>query len=129
MVKFVIINFFPQSITHICLHSFHLNIEHDNLKPSDDEIKIALNRTLSDHKFGYQLFYLELNQSKVEMNVVDDPIEEAVNRIMNDYDFIGLVERFDESLVVMRILLGLDALHVTSLQLNILHDIDMFTFS
>ena len=107
--NFVIIQLFCQSITHTYLHSFHLNIEHDNLKASDDEIKIALNRTLGDHKFGYQLFYLELNQSKVEMSVVDDPIEEVVNRIMNDYDFIGLVERFDESLVVMRILLGLDA--------------------
>merc|ERR1711862_940496 len=29
--------------------------------------------------------------------------------ILNEYDFFGIVERFDESLVALRLLLGLDA--------------------
>lgn len=36
-------------------------------------------------------------------------VAEMVEDILHDYDFIGLVERFDESLVIMRLLLGLDA--------------------
>jgi len=33
----------------------------------------------------------------------------VIQEILEDYDFIGLTERFDESLVVIRFLLGLDA--------------------
>ena len=46
-------------------------------------------------------------------------VHETVKGIMNDYDFLMLVERFDESLVAMQLMLGLrpsDILYLSSKQ-------------
>ena len=67
---------------------------------------------------GFQLAYLSFrNIDEWSAWTEDDPfhvrdaelVHDIVREIMSDYDYIMLVERFDECLVAMQLLLGLDA--------------------
>ena len=66
---------------------------------------------------GFQLAYLAFRSiDEWSLWAEDDPyhvqgveiVYEIVREIMSDYDFLMLVERFDECLVVMQLLLGLE---------------------
>lgn len=73
---------------------------------------------LSEGRGGFQLqfgmqHYIEADSAVDPMHPtepVNPPaIQEAVRATFNRYDFVGVVERFDESLVLMQLLLGLEA--------------------
>lgn len=93
-------------------------------RASDKSILRALNLgteqagSVSDGQGGFQLRYMALqeiapwsawNASHSE-HVVDRPrVEEAVRNVLRDYNFIVVVERMEESLVALQLLLGVDA--------------------
>jgi len=41
-------------------------------------------------------------------DIGEEELENAIRRILHEYDFIGITERLDESLVVLQLILGLD---------------------
>jgi hypothetical protein len=72
--------------------------------------------TVSAGQGGFQTQYLALEDmeewstwSKSYPTLVQRPdlLEERVQKIVNDYDFLALTERLEESLVVLQLLLGL----------------------
>lgn len=73
--------------------------------------------SISHGQGGFQLRYLSLepiekwsawNETKAA-TVVQDPkaVQENVEQVIHNYDFLALTERLDESLVAMQLLLGL----------------------
>jgi hypothetical protein len=52
-------------------------------------------------------YYLEVHDLKGFESGSSSGAKEAANRIISEYDFIGIVERMDESAVVTQMLLGL----------------------
>ena len=50
-----------------------------------------------------------VNYKTIKVDKINSKPEQIVQAILNEYNFVGLVERLDESLVVLRLLLGLDA--------------------
>ena len=73
--------------------------------------------SVSPGQGGFQLQYLAMDTPE-EYSVWNpkrptevsrlDLVHQIVKDIMNDYDFLILVERYDESLVAMQLLLGLE---------------------
>jgi len=57
-----------------------------------------------DHSYRKQLDFIQIKNYNENMNRTV-----MFQEILNNYDFLGIVERFDESLVALRLLLGLDA--------------------
>lgn len=98
-------------------HHFHINLEHGKLNATNKEMFVALQKVANaqdnDEITNYQLFYLELKNPYYSKN---EDYTTKISRIMEKYDFIGIAERFDESLVVMKFLLGLDASDILYIQ-------------
>jgi hypothetical protein len=82
---------------------FHFGVSRRKMEPSDKNFV----QYLTDRNYTNNYFLQDMSTTpfrpKLEPNVTS-----FVQSIMNDYDFIGLVERMDESLVVMKMLLHLD---------------------
>jgi hypothetical protein len=113
---------------------FFTSVSNGRKRPTDANIKKGLNG--SDSRFGsispglggFQLAYLSMTSLEKysvwkpdQPTVVSDPdlVHETVQRILQDYDLMILVERFDESMVVMQMMLGLetsDMLYLSSKQ-------------
>jgi hypothetical protein len=103
-------------------------------EPIDENVLKFLNETdaqygcVSPGLGGFQLAYLSMRPlpkyslwNPDKPTAVSDPdlAHQAVKTILQDYDFMILVERFDESLVIMQLLLGLgpsDILYLSSKQ-------------
>eukprot|EP00980_Cylindrotheca_fusiformis_P009839 scaffold2177_cov115-Cylindrotheca_fusiformis.AAC.4 len=109
-----------QAISHI----FFSAISRNGIEPTDDNIMKLLHRVghqagpLSNGQGGFQVEYLteypiapgSAWQNATPNQVIDpDAVHRNVKRILDDYDFFISVERFDESIVVMQLLLGLEA--------------------
>lgn len=96
-----------------------------NVGLADSFILQSLNTTEISHQFGvsdikrggFQVAYTIMNVSD-ELSVYDpshpaevsnlDHALSMVRQILNDYDFMIIVERFDECIVLMQLLLGLE---------------------
>jgi hypothetical protein len=93
------------------------------LEPIDENVLKFLNVTnaqygcVSPGLGGFQVAYLSMHPlpkysvwNPDNPTVVSDPglVHQTVKTILQDYDFMILVERFDESLVVLQLLLGLE---------------------
>lgn len=50
---------------------------------------------------------VDVMKSEASVSELNSTIVDACNDILNEYDFIGVLERFDESIVVLMMLLGL----------------------
>jgi hypothetical protein len=82
---------------------FHFGVSRFKMEPSDRNfVGYLLNRTYTNNYFLLDMS-MEAYRPKLQPNVTV-----VVQSIMEDYDFIGMVERMDESLVIMKMLLHLD---------------------
>ena len=112
-----------RAISHIFFRWSRLRGLSKDWEPTDDNMMEELQST--DHRFGaispgqggFQLAYLTMESlSRYHSWNPELPtagqhphyIHEAVQNVMNDYDFLILAERYDESIVAMQLLLGLE---------------------
>lgn len=77
---------------------FHFQVSRDKMDPSDKNFKAALRQNV------FQDYYLQ-SMAMTRYQPGTDDSTEFVNNILLDYDFIGITERMDESLVVLSMLL------------------------
>jgi hypothetical protein len=77
-----------------------MKVSRDKIDPTDEEFKNFLRSEMTN---DYYLQSLSTNPYKSD---VDDPTV-AANRMMKEYDFIGVTERMDESAVLIMMLLDL----------------------
>jgi hypothetical protein len=82
---------------------FHFGVSRRKMEPSDKNFLKYLRDRL--YIYNYLLFDMAVDRyrRKLQTNVT-----KIVQSIMDDYDFIGMAERMDESLVIMKMLLQLD---------------------
>ena len=96
-------------------------VSHENNDPTDENMLRWLHRgehIFSPGRGGFQLSYISLKSigahsawdRKKGIDTVQNPEQVHVNvrNAISDYDFLIVVERFDESLVAMQLLLDLD---------------------
>jgi len=86
---------------------FHFEVSRKGVKPSYNSFVKFANYEFSKYDRFPQLSVIspyQLNISEIQNNGT-----KVVESILNVYDFIGVTERLDESLVALRLLLGLDA--------------------
>eukprot|EP00934_Nitzschia_sp_Nitz4_P001008 Nitzschia sp. Nitz4//scaffold37_size175936//40140//41486//NITZ4_002033-RA/size175936-processed-gene-0.178-mRNA-1//1//CDS//3329549749//1008//frame0 len=94
---------------------FHFEVSRNKVEPTDRNFRHWIEREAVDI----------LDQYYIQTLILEEPEEETyytqpamlANRIMKDYDFIGITERFDESVVAMQLLLNLttgDVLYTNS---------------
>ena len=95
---------------HINLEKFEKNEEFQSVETTDAEMIAALQKAVGEEHncTNYQMFYLQTENPHFASS--------NVSHVINQYDFIGVFERFDESLVVLRFLLGLDASDIVYFQ-------------
>lgn len=80
---------------------FHFHVSREKVEPTDKEFKKHLLR------YPYMdNYYLRDLSTGLFIPGRNDTVT-AVNNILSDYDFIGITERLDESLVAMQMILGL----------------------
>ncbi|GKY92930.1 hypothetical protein MPSEU_000262000 [Mayamaea pseudoterrestris] len=82
---------------------FHFRVSRQHVEPSDDDFMAYVKRK-RQALTSLQLQYLALRE-----NVNDDPAQ-VIQEIFREYNFIGVTERFDESVVVLQMLLRLEPL-------------------
>merc|ERR1711862_440176 len=63
----------------------------------------------AENPLKYEKQFKFLQTKEYEKETLELNRNEIIQEILDDYDFIGVTERFDESLVALRFLLGLDA--------------------
>lgn len=85
-------------------HFFHKQVSRGHIEPTDENFKQYL------PSYPYAIDYLSTEGYR---HGVDNPMEHA-NDIMQHYNFIGLTERIEESLVVLSMLLNLPLADVLS---------------
>ena len=92
---------------------FHFEVSRKKVEPSDEKfIDYIINGPLNMIQ-DYYLNYLSLTGYK---RGKDDPVEIA-NKVLDDYDFIGITERMDESALALAMLMGIpiaDILYLTA---------------
>lgn len=81
---------------------FHFHVSREKVEPSDANFKRHL------LKFPYlNHYYLRDLSVKQFLPGVNNTVK-VINDILNEYDFIGVTERLDESLVAIQMILGLE---------------------
>lgn len=88
---------------------FHFRVGRRRVKPTLDKFKIYLNKQYNktnppqvnyiSHRLPLTSYDISTKSSKKEL----------VQEIINEYNFIGIFDRLDESLVALQLLLGLNA--------------------
>ena len=89
---------------------FHFDISRKKRTPNYESLMHYVGNQFKKHNYP-QINFLTMNDYKKTddgMSIVGDT-KQMVQDILNEYDFIGVTERFDESLVALRLLLGLNA--------------------
>ena len=92
--------------THRAISAFfHFGVTRHGIEPSDENFKEYLQ---SNHHpmTDYYLHALRTNRSATFRRGKDDPAM-VVNEILQDFNFIGITERMDESIIVLMMLLNL----------------------
>lgn len=91
---------------------FHLQVARRGIDPLDDNFIKFLNETraLRDFELNFlAMQHIDKTEDRSHMSNVD-----AINRLLNEYDFLGITERMDESTVALQMLLGLEISDVMS---------------
>lgn len=86
---------------------FHFGVSRLKLEPSDANFKKYMLEMRKYMTNNYFLLDMTLQPFLPKRNP-NFTIDKAVQQIVQNYDFIGLVERMDESLVILKMILGLD---------------------
>jgi len=85
---------------------FHFQVSREKVEPTDRNFQ----KWIQDEQDILHRYYLKTlsvdNIFNASLNPDFDPVATA-NKIMDDYDFMGLTERMEESAVVLQLLLGL----------------------
>lgn len=81
---------------------FHFEVSRNKVEPTDQNFLQWVNTT----KLMYPYYLKTLSLYHGIYDLPNDQVAEA-NQIMLDYDFIGLTERMEESIVALQLLLGL----------------------
>jgi len=81
---------------------FHFHVSREKVDPTDKNFKHHL------LKFPYLDHYYLRDLSVKPFTPGKDDTIQAVNNILAEYDFIGITERLDESLVAIKMILGLE---------------------
>jgi hypothetical protein len=81
---------------------FHFHVSREKVEPTDENFISAI----YNDEVPTEDYYLEVHDLE-GFRPGSSGAREAANRIISDYDFIGIVERMDESVVVTQMLLGL----------------------
>jgi len=81
---------------------FHFAVSREKVEPTDFNLKWYF-QTFANDNSNYYLNYMKTNKT-----IAPENIHRAVQHIMSEYNFIGILERLDESLVVLQILLSLE---------------------
>ena len=79
---------------------FHFAVSRMKIEPSDANFKKELQH------FVFEEYYIKSLSTKSQFNRTID-VKESVANILKDYDFIGIMERMDETLVVLSLLLNI----------------------
>lgn len=87
---------------------FHFKVARRGQSPTDQRFLKFLNKTLGPD--NYQVNYLSTENITDTTSMVD-----VTQRILNEYDFLGVTERLDESAVALQMLLGLETSDVMSI--------------
>lgn len=80
---------------------FHFGVSREKIEPTDDNFQRYLKGVSFENHYLQTLSTTGYDPNK------DEPID-VVNNIMTDYDFIGITERMDESLVALAMILRLE---------------------
>jgi hypothetical protein len=83
---------------------FHFQVSRENVSSSDESFKRYL-KTGENSKVQRNLYLRVLSIKNVL--VFDDTAPSIINAILSEYDFIGITERMDESVVALMMLLNL----------------------
>ena len=111
---------------------FHFNVSRLNSSTSDEDI-IEFLQISKNHNRQTQYLYPNLREIKA-IQKIKDPIKRnlhwqfIVARILRSYNFIGTLERLDESLVLLQIIMGLkpsDVIPLTAKQSTRENELDM----
>lgn len=86
---------------------FHFQVSRRHVKPTYSKFFKYVKNEYED-KYRYPQLSV-INHKLTGMGKLKKKPAKIVQNILNEYDFIGLVERLDESLVILRLLLGLGA--------------------
>lgn len=92
---------------------YHFRVSRDKWEPTDDNFKWHFH-VYSKDLDNYYLYYMKTDRA---YDREKRDIYNAVQSIMEEYNFIGILERLDESLVVLQMLLSLktsDILYLNS---------------
>lgn len=97
---------------------FHFSVSRKGRSPNHESLMHYVGKQFTTTNYPQLNFVItrSFKKSKDGMSI-DGDVNQIVQTILNDYDFIGVTERFDESLVALRLLLGLNAgdiLHLPS---------------
>jgi hypothetical protein len=85
---------------------FHFGVSRLKMEPSDENFKRYM---LEMRKYHRNYFLLDMAlQPYAPIHNPNFTMEKAIHQIMKHYDFIGLVERMDESLVLLKMILNLE---------------------
>jgi hypothetical protein len=83
---------------------FHFQVSRNNVSPSDKNFLDFLTNKRNAEKF--RNLYLRMLSLDMKYGIFDDDGPSVINAILGDYDFIGITERMDESVVALSMLLG-----------------------
>lgn len=79
---------------------FHFQVSREGVQPTDTNFQRYLQYSNQNHLYLYSLHTRSANHMR--------NITKAVEEILNEYNFIGITERMHESLVVLKLLFGLE---------------------
>jgi hypothetical protein len=86
---------------------FHFRVSRDDIQPSLENMQEYF-RTPKVEVYDRHYYLKSLSLQAFNPHATVDKVKESVKTILNDYDFLGITERLDESLVVLQLLLGLE---------------------
>lgn len=103
---------------------FHFHVSREKVEPTNENFQSMIEQNLIHHQ-NYYLNIHEIPHYKKKpdgglgkrIRIPQDNFRQRANQILADFDFIGITERFDESVVVLQLLLGLrtrDVLYLNS---------------
>jgi hypothetical protein len=81
---------------------FHFKVSREKVEPTDANMQQYMS------KFSYANYVQLLHPEPGQPGYLTSNLAVSVEEIIQEYDFIGVVERLDESLVVLKLLLGLE---------------------
>lgn len=96
--------------TRIVSQYFHMFVSRQKKSATDENFKEFIQARIVALT-SFELKYLALSEFQNDTSEVQE-----INSVLTGYDFVGVMERFDESLVVLQMLLGLNTSDVMYLR-------------